>query len=65
VTSTRFSLRQATQEDVPFLLRLRETAMDPHHHAAGVFQTPTESYERLGFVVVGDDEHGYEMQSRV
>ena len=140
-----FTLRSAREEDVPFLLRLRETAMDPHHRAAGVFQTPAEMeervrshwdeahvvevqgrpaglwklwrrhdawwilqvqlmpehqnrgigaalirslqaearaaamplklkvlktnpalrlYERLGFVVVGDDEHGYEMQSQ-
>ncbi len=131
---------------MPFLLRLREIAMDPHHRAAGVFQTPAEMeervrshwdeaqvvevdgepaglwklwrrhdawwilqvqlmpehqnrgigaalirglqaeareagmplklkvlktnpalrlYERLGFVVVGDDEHGFEMLSRV
>ena len=139
-----FSLRAAREQDVPFLLRLREVAMDPHHRAAGVFQTPAEMeervrshweeaqvievdgrpaglwklwrrqdawwilqvqlmpehqgrgigavlirqlqaqaraagrplrlkvlktnpaqrlYERLGFVIVGDDEHGYEMQS--
>ena len=139
-----FSLRAAQEGDVPFLLRLREVAMDPHHRAAGVFQTPAEMeervrshwdeaqvievdgrpaglwklwrrqdawwilqvqlmpehqgrgigavlirrlqaqaraagiplklkvlktnpaqrlYERLGFAIVGDDEHGYEMQS--
>ena len=140
-----FVLRAAQERDVPFLLRLREIAMDPHHRAAGVYQTPPEMeervrshweeaqvievdgrptglwklwrreeawwilqvqlmpehqrrgiggalirglqaeareagmplklmvlkanpalrlYERLGFVVVGDDDHGYEMLSR-
>jgi GNAT superfamily N-acetyltransferase len=139
------ALRAAQEQDVPFLLRLREIAMDPHHRAAGVYQTPAEMeervrshweearvievdgqsaglwklwrredawwilqvqlmpehqgrgigaslirglqaearesgmplklmvlkanpalrlYERLGFVVVGDDDHGYEMLSR-
>jgi len=32
---------------VPFLLRLREIAMDPHHRAAGIFQTPAEMEERV------------------
>lgn len=42
-----FTLRAAQEADVPFLLRLRETAMDPHHRAAGVFQTPAEMEERV------------------
>ena len=42
-----FSLRAAREEDIPFLLRLREVAMDPHHRAAGVFQTPAEMEERV------------------
>lgn len=143
-TAPAFTLRAAEEADVPFLLRLRETAMDPHHRAAGIVQTPTEMearvrsffdeaqvvevegrpvglwklhrepqqwwilqlqlmpeqqgrgigaalvrglvaeahaagvalklkvltsnparrlYERLGFVIVGTDEHGYEMQA--
>jgi GNAT superfamily N-acetyltransferase len=145
MSAPAFTLRAPQEEDLPFLLRLREIAMDPHHRAAGVFQTPAEMeervrshwnearvvevegrpaglwklwrrhdawwilqvqlmpehqnrgigaalirslqaqardagmplrlkvlrtnpalrlYERLGFVVVGDDEHGYEMESR-
>lgn len=145
MSAPEFSLRAAQEGDVPFLLRLREIAMDPHHRAAGIFQTPAEMqervrshwdeasvievegravglwklwrrpdawwilqvqlmpeqqnrgvgaalirrlqaearearmplklkvlktnpalrlYERLGFVVVGEDEHGYEMESR-
>lgn len=42
-----FTLRAAEEADVPFLLHLRETAMDPHHRAAGVFQTPAEMEERV------------------
>ena len=32
---------------MPFLLRLRETAMDPLHRSAGIFQTPAEMEERV------------------
>jgi GNAT superfamily N-acetyltransferase len=42
-----FTLRAAQEGDVPFLLHLREVAMDPHHHAAGIFQTPAEMEERV------------------
>jgi GNAT superfamily N-acetyltransferase len=42
-----FTLRPAQEADVPFLLRLRETAMDPLHRAAGIFQTPAEMEERV------------------
>ena len=42
-----FTLRPAQEGDVPFLLRLREVAMDPHHRAAGIFQTPAEMEERV------------------
>ncbi|WP_374568944.1 N-acetyltransferase family protein [Ideonella sp.] len=143
-TPPTFTLRAAEEADVPFLLRLREVAMDPHHRAAGIVQTSAEMearvrnfydeaqvvevegrpvglwklhrephqwwiiqvqllpeqqgrgigaalvrglvaearaagvalklkvlthnparhlYERLGFVIVGTDEHGYEMQA--
>jgi GNAT superfamily N-acetyltransferase len=42
-----FTLRPAQETDVPFLIRLREVAMDPHHRAAGIFQTPAEMEERV------------------
>jgi GNAT superfamily N-acetyltransferase len=42
-----FTLRPAQEADVPFLLRLREIAMDPLHRKAGVFQTPAEMEERV------------------
>ncbi|HJV63527.1 MAG TPA: GNAT family N-acetyltransferase [Albitalea sp.] len=42
-----FTLRPAQEEDVPFLLRLRELAMDPHHRAAGIVQTPAEMVQRV------------------
>lgn len=42
-----FTLRPAEEADVPFLLRLREIAMDPHHRAAGIVQTPAEMEERV------------------
>jgi GNAT superfamily N-acetyltransferase len=42
-----FRLRLAQEADMPFLLRLREIAMDPHHRTAGVFQTPAEMEERV------------------
>ncbi|HEX5685501.1 MAG TPA: GNAT family N-acetyltransferase [Ideonella sp.] len=42
-----FTLRPAAEADVPFLLHLRETAMDPHHRAAGIVQTPAEMEERV------------------
>lgn len=32
---------------MPFLLQLREIAMDPHHRAAGIVQTPAEMEERV------------------
>lgn len=32
---------------MPFLLRLRETAMEPHHRALGIVQTPAEMEERV------------------
>jgi len=47
MTPPAFTLRPAQEADVPFLLHLRETAMDPHHRAAGVFQTPAEMEERV------------------
>ena len=40
-------LRPAQEADVPFLVHLREVAMDPHHRAAGIFQTPAEMEERV------------------
>jgi GNAT superfamily N-acetyltransferase len=42
-----FTLRAAQEADMPFLLRLRETAMDPHHRAAGIVQTPALMEERV------------------
>ncbi|MEK8031790.1 GNAT family N-acetyltransferase [Ideonella sp. DXS29W] len=42
-----FTLRPAQEADVPFLLRLREIAMDPHHRAAGIVQTAAEMEERV------------------
>ncbi len=42
-----FSTRPATEADVPFLLHLRTVAMDPHHRAAGIVQTPAEMEERV------------------
>jgi GNAT superfamily N-acetyltransferase len=47
MTVPAFTLRPAQESDVAFLLHLRETAMDPHHRAAGVFQTPAEMEERV------------------
>lgn len=47
MTQPTFTLRPAQEADVPFLLQLRETAMDPHHRAAGIFQTPAEMEERV------------------
>lgn len=47
MTVPTFTLRAAQEADVPFLLHLRETAMDPYHRAAGVFQTPAEMEERV------------------
>jgi ribosomal protein S18 acetylase RimI-like enzyme len=47
VTLPDYTLRPAREADVPFLLRLREAAMDPHHRAAGIFQTPAEMEERV------------------
>ena len=32
---------------MPFLLHLRTVAMDPHHRAAGIVQTPAEMEERV------------------
>ena len=47
MTSPAFTLRPAQEADVPFLLQLRETAMEPHHRAAGIVQTPAEMEERV------------------
>lgn len=47
MTLPSFTLRAAQEADVAFLLQLRETAMDPHHRAAGIFQTPAEMEERV------------------
>jgi ribosomal protein S18 acetylase RimI-like enzyme len=47
MTSPAFTLRPAQEADVHFLLRLRQTAMDPHHRAAGIVQTQAEMEERV------------------
>ncbi len=39
--------RAARDEDVAFLLRLRDAAMEPHHVAAGVVLTPQEQLSRV------------------
>ncbi len=39
--------RPAREEDVAFLLRLRQAAMEPHHQAAGVQLSPAEQLSRV------------------
>lgn len=44
---TPVQLRPAVDEDVAFLLRLRQQTMDPHHAAAGIVQSHDEALSRV------------------
>lgn len=42
-----FSLRPASEQDLPFLLELRASTMDAHHASSGIHQTPEDALARV------------------
>ena len=68
---TQLRLRPATQEDVTFLLTLRQETMDPHLRISGLGQSVEEHTQRILFrfdcaqiVQVGDEAVGLLKVSR-